>query len=62
MALDLISRREGFVADSFDITITPKIGGGVDEETRAARDAVTAADRAQRRAAAQYREAARRLR
>jgi len=62
MARDLISRREGLVADSFDITITPEIGGGLDEQTRAARDAVTAADRAQRRAAAQSREAARRLR
>jgi hypothetical protein len=61
MARDLISRREGLVADSFDITITPEIGGGLDE-TRAARDAVTAADRAQRRAAAQSRDAARRLR
>ena len=61
MARDLISRREG-LDDSFDITITPEIGGGLDEQTRAARDAVTAADRAQRRAAAQSREAARRLR
>jgi hypothetical protein len=62
MARDLISRRQGIPADSFGITITPEIGGGLDEETRAARDAVTAADRAQRRAAAQSRDTARRLR
>jgi hypothetical protein len=62
MARDLISRRQGIPAESFGITITPEIGGGLDEETRAARDAVTAADRAQRRAAAQSRDTARRLR
>lgn len=62
MARDLISRREGIAAGEFDVTITPEIGGGLDETTRAAREAVTDADRAQRRAAAQSREAARRLR
>jgi len=62
MARDLISRRLGLAADSFDVAITPEIGGGLDEQTRAAREAVTDADRAQRRAAAQSREAARRLR
>ncbi len=62
MARDLISRRLGLAADSFDVEITPEIGGGLDEQTRAAREAVTDADRAQRRAAAQSREAARRLR
>lgn len=62
MARDLISRREGIPADSFDVAVTPEIGGGLDEQTRAAREAVTDADRAQRRAAAQSRDAARRLR
>jgi len=62
MARDLISRRLGLAADSFDVAITPEIGGGLDEQTRAAREAVTDADRAQRRAAAQSGEAARRLR
>ena len=62
MARDLISRRLGLAADSFDVAITPEVGGGLDEQTRAAREAVTDADRAQRRAAAQSREAARRLR
>ncbi len=62
MARDLISRRVGVPADSFSVAITPEIGGGLDESTRAARDAVSSADRAQRKAAAQSREAARQLR
>src|SRR6266567_607049 len=62
MARDLISRRLGLAADSFDVAITPEIGGGLDEQTRAAREAVTDADRAQRRAAARSGEAARRVR
>jgi len=62
MARDLISRRRGVAADSFAVTITPEIGGGLDERTRAAREAVAGADQAQRKAAAQSREAARQLR
>ena len=62
MARDLISRREDLPDTAFTVTITPEIGGGLDEESRAARDAVTSADRAQRQAAAQSRAAARRLR
>lgn len=62
MARDLISRRGGVAADSFAVAITPEIGGGLDERTREAREAVTRADRAQRNAAAQSREAARQLR
>ena len=62
MARDLIARREDLPLDSFAVTITPEIGGGLDAETRAAREAVSAADRAQREAAAQSRAAARRLR
>lgn len=62
MARDLIARREDIDPASFGVAITPEIGGGLDEQTRAAREAVTDADRAQRRAAAQSREAARRLR
>lgn len=61
MARDLVSRREGMPADAFDVVITPEIGSGLDERTRAAREAVSAADRAQRAAAAQSREAARQL-
>lgn len=62
MARDLIARREDLPEGAFTVTITPEIGGGLDEESRAAREAVSAADRAQRQAAAQSRAAARRLR
>lgn len=62
MARDLISRRLGISESAFAVSITPEIGGGLDERTRAAREAVTSADRAQRKAAAQSREAARQLR
>jgi hypothetical protein len=61
MARDLVGRREGLEPGAFEVAITPEIGGGLDEETRAARDAVTEADRLQRAAAAKSREAARRL-
>jgi hypothetical protein len=44
------------------IVITPEVGGGLDERARAARAAVTAADRATREAAAQSRKVARDLR
>jgi hypothetical protein len=62
MARDLIARREDLPQEAFTVTITPQIGGGLDEETRAAREAVSAANQAQRQAAAQSRAAARRLR
>jgi hypothetical protein len=62
MARDLIARREDQAENAFTVTITPEIGGGLDEQTRAAREAVSAADQAQRQAAAQSRAAARRLR
>ena len=62
MARDLINRREELPGDAFTVTVAPDIGGGLDEESRAAREAVNAADRAQRQAAAQSRAAARRLR
>jgi hypothetical protein len=62
MARDLISRREDLPGDAFAVTVTPQIGGGLDEESHAAREAVSAADRAQRQAAAQSRATARRLR
>ena len=53
MARDLIARREDLPGDGFAVRITPEIGGGLDEETRAAREAVSAADQAQPLAAAQ---------
>jgi hypothetical protein len=61
MARDLISRRLGVPADSFAVTVTPEIGGGLDERTSQARQAVREAARAQRAAAAQSRELARTL-
>ncbi len=54
MARDLIARREDLPGDGFAVRITPEIGGGLDEETRAAREAVNAADQAQRLAAAHH--------
>ena len=62
MARDLIGRREDLPEDAFTMTVTPEIGGGLDEETRAAREAVSAANQAQRQAAMRSRAAARRLR
>jgi hypothetical protein len=52
----------GGPAESFAVEIVPEIGGGLDEKTRAAREAVRAADRALREAAVQSREAAQELR
>ena len=62
MARDYIARDLGLSETSFEVNITPEVGGGLDERTRAAREAVKAADDAQRRAAAQSREVARGLR
>lgn len=44
------------------VTITPEVGGGLDEATRAARESVTAAERARREAAVRLRQVARALR
>jgi len=44
------------------VTITPEIGHGLDEAIRAAREAVAAADRARRDAAARLRQVARAMR
>lgn len=62
MVRDYIELSLDIPAGSFAVEITPEIGGGLDEAARAAREAVSEADRAQRRAAAQSRETARRLR
>ena len=61
MARDLISRRVGVPEDSFDVEITPEIGGGLDERATEARAAVRAAATALQEAAAQSRETARML-
>ncbi len=44
-----------------EVVIKPEVGGGLDEATQAAREAVAAADRAVREAAAQSRKVAREL-
>jgi hypothetical protein len=44
------------------VVITPEVGGGLDEQARAAREATAAADTATREAAAQSRKSARDLR
>jgi hypothetical protein len=62
MVRDYIELDTGAEPGSFDVVITPEIGNGLDGLAREAREAVTAADRAQREAAAQSREVARRLR
>jgi hypothetical protein len=61
MARGCIALDTGAPAESFAVEIIPQIGGGLDEKTRAAREAVTAADRALRDAAVQSRSAAREL-
>lgn len=45
-----------------EVVITPRVGGGLDEETQAARNAVAAAERAVREAAEWQRKVAERLR
>ncbi|HEY1620646.1 MAG TPA: hypothetical protein VGG25_23685 [Streptosporangiaceae bacterium] len=62
MARDYIQLDTGEDQSSFTVVITPEIGGGLDSLAREAREATTAADKAQRDAAARSREIARRLR
>src|SRR5690242_16248094 len=58
MVRDYIALDGEIPPDSFDVVITPEIGGGLDEETRAARAAVADAENARREAAARSRAAA----
>jgi hypothetical protein len=62
MARDYITLDTDTAPESFAVEIVPEIGGGLDEQTRAARQAVADASRAQRTAATQAREVARQLR
>ena len=62
MARDYIELDTGAAPGSFTVVITPEIGDGLDSLAREAREATTAADKAQREAAARSREIARRLR
>jgi len=61
MVCDYIESLTGRDTSNDEVTIKPEVGNGLDEATQAARDAVTAADRAVRDAAAQSRQAARDL-
>lgn len=61
MVRDYIESLTGRDTSSDEITIKPEVGDGLDEATQAAREAVTAADRAVREAALQSRKAARDL-
>ena len=61
MVRDYIESLTGLDTSNDEITIKPEVGDGLDEATQAARDAVKAADRAVRNAAAQSRQAARDL-
>lgn len=62
MARDYIELDTGAAPESFAVAITPEIGDGLDALAREAREATTAADRAQRDAAVRARDVARRLR
>jgi hypothetical protein len=62
MVRDYIALDKEIPVDSFDVVITPEIGGGLDEETQAARAAVADAENARREAAVRSRAAAAKLR
>ena len=61
MARDYIALDTGTDPGSFDIEITPEIGGELGEKTAAARQAVAAAEEARRAAAARSRDVAQEL-
>jgi len=59
---DYVESLTGKDASDAEVVITPEVGGGLDEDARAAREAVAAADRVTRDAAARSRKVARDLR
>ena len=61
MVRDYIETLTGVDASGSQVVVTPEVGDGLDEEAWAAREAVTAADRATRAAAARSRKVARDL-
>jgi DNA-directed RNA polymerase specialized sigma subunit len=61
MVRDYIETLTGVDASGAQIVVTPQVGDGLDEEARAAREAVAVADRATRAAAARSRRVARDL-
>ncbi len=62
MARDYIETLTDRDTGSDQVIITPEVGSGLDEAVRAARDAVAAADRARREAAARVRQVVQELR
>ncbi len=62
MVRDYISLMRSVPEESFDVEITPEVGGGLDEAVREARDAVRSAEAARRAAAQASRMVAARLR
>jgi len=62
MVRDYVESLTGADISADTVVITPEVGGGLDEEAHAAREAVAAADRATREAAARSRRAASDLR
>jgi DNA-directed RNA polymerase specialized sigma subunit len=62
MVRDYIETLTGVDASAAEVVVTAEVGGGLDEEAQAAREAVAAADRATRAAAVRSRKVARDLR
>jgi DNA-directed RNA polymerase specialized sigma subunit len=62
MVRDYIETLTGVDTSGAEVVVTAEVGGGLDEEARAAREAVAAADRATRAAAVRSRKVARDLR
>ena len=58
VVLDYIETLTGQAADAARVIVTPEVGSGLAEEARAAKEAVAAADRATRAAAARSRKVA----
>jgi hypothetical protein len=61
MVRDYVESLAGADVSNATVVIAPEVGGGLDEQARAAREATAAADRATREAAAQSRKSARDL-
>lgn len=62
MVRDYVESLTGTDVSDAAVVVSVEVGGGLDEQARAAREAVAAADKATREAAAQSRKAARDLR
>jgi hypothetical protein len=62
MVRDYVALLHDVAVDSFDVEITPEVGGGLDDSVRTAREAVASAESARRSAAQASRAIAARLR